>query len=134
MGVQGRVCRIGESQGYMRAFAEAWPDSEFVQQVLAQLPWCHQITLLDKLSGPETRRWYITEAIKHSWSRNTLVLHIESRLLERSGKAVNNFENHLPKAQSDLARDSAQTPQACFSGQACRHTRLTYFCCAVSAA
>lgn len=94
----------------MRAFAEAWPDSEFVQQVLAQLPWCHQIMLLDKLSGPETRRWYITEAIKRSWSRNTLVLHIESRLLERSGKAVSNFENYLPKAQSDLARDSAQTP------------------------
>ena len=99
---------------YMRAFAEAWPDSEFVQQAAAQLPWGHNVVLLDKLPGPETRRWYITEAIKHSWSRNTLVLHIESRLLERSGKAVNNFENHLPKAQSDLARDSAQTPQTCF--------------------
>ena len=24
---------------YMRAFAEAWPDSEFVQEVLAQMPW-----------------------------------------------------------------------------------------------
>jgi predicted nuclease of restriction endonuclease-like (RecB) superfamily len=24
---------------YMRAFAEAWPDTEFVQGVLAQLPW-----------------------------------------------------------------------------------------------
>lgn len=44
---------------YMRAFAEAWPDSEFVQEVLAQLPWYHQVALLDKLPGPETRRWYI---------------------------------------------------------------------------
>lgn len=26
---------------YMRAFAEAWPDAEFVQEVLAQLPWYH---------------------------------------------------------------------------------------------
>ena len=24
---------------YMRAFAEAWPDAEFVQQAAAQLPW-----------------------------------------------------------------------------------------------
>lgn len=39
---------------YMRAFAEAWPDSEFVQGVLAQLPWYHQLALLDKLPGPET--------------------------------------------------------------------------------
>lgn len=28
---------------YMRAFAEAWPDAEFVQGVLAQLPWHHQL-------------------------------------------------------------------------------------------
>ena len=38
---------------YMRAFAEAWPDTEFVQAVLAQLPWYHQLALLDKLSSPE---------------------------------------------------------------------------------
>jgi predicted nuclease of restriction endonuclease-like (RecB) superfamily len=37
---------------YMRAFAEAWPDDEFVQAVLAQLPWYHQLALLDKLSTP----------------------------------------------------------------------------------
>ena len=43
---------------YMRAFAEAWPDAEIVQGVLAQLPWYHQLALLDKLPGPETRRWY----------------------------------------------------------------------------
>ena len=27
---------------YMRAFAQAWPDAEFVQAVLAQLPWYHR--------------------------------------------------------------------------------------------
>lgn len=34
---------------YMHAFAKAWPDGEFVQEVLAQLPWYHQLALLDKL-------------------------------------------------------------------------------------
>lgn len=34
---------------YMRAFAEAWPNAEFVQGVLAQLPWYHHLALLDKL-------------------------------------------------------------------------------------
>lgn len=95
---------------YMRAFAEAWPDSEFVQEVLAQLPWYHQLALLDKLPGPEIRRWYVGQAIEHNWSRNTLVMHIENRLLERSGKAVSNFEIHLPKPQSDLARESLKDP------------------------
>ena len=47
---------------YMRAFADAWPDAEFVQGVLAQLPWYHQLALLDKLPGAETRRWYAAKA------------------------------------------------------------------------
>lgn len=95
---------------YMRAFAEAGPEAEFVQQAAAQLPWGHNLVLLDKLPGPETRRWYILQAVKHSWSRNTLMMHIENRLLERSGKAVSNFESHLPKAQSDLARETLKDP------------------------
>lgn len=33
---------------YMRAFADAWPDRAIVQQVVAQLPWSHQVILLDK--------------------------------------------------------------------------------------
>ncbi|MDD4978574.1 MAG: PDDEXK nuclease domain-containing protein [Gallionella sp.] len=95
---------------YMRAFAEAWPDAEFVQAVLAQLPWYHQLALLDKLPGPETRRWYAAKAIEHNWSRNILVMQIETRLLERSGTATTNFETSLPKPQSDLARESLKDP------------------------
>jgi len=95
---------------YMRSFAEAWPDAEFVQGVLAQLPWYHQLALLDKLPGPETRRWYAAKAIEHNWSRNILVMQIETRLIERSGQAVTNFPVSLPKPQSDLARESLKDP------------------------
>ncbi|HGG1311318.1 TPA: YhcG family protein [Yersinia enterocolitica] len=95
---------------YMRAFAEAWPDEEFVQAVLAQLPWYHQLALLDKLNHPEDRRWYATKAIEHSWSRNILVMQIETGLLQRSGNAVTNFDASLPQAQSDLARESLKDP------------------------
>ena len=95
---------------YMRAFAQAWPDTAIVQQAVAQLPWGHNLVLLDKLPGPETRRWYAAKAIEHNWSRNTLVMQIQNRLLERSGKAVSNFEIFLPKPQSDLARESLKDP------------------------
>jgi len=95
---------------YMRAFAEAWPDAEFVQGALAQLPWYHQLALLDKLADPESRRWYAAKAIEHNWSRNVLVMQIETRLLERSGTAVTNFDACLPKPQSDLARESLKDP------------------------
>ena len=95
---------------YMRAFAEAWPDAEFVQAVLAQLPWYHQLALLDKLPDAESRRWYAAKAMEHNWSRNVLVMQIETRLRERSAAAVTNFAQCLPQPQSDLARESLKDP------------------------
>ncbi len=95
---------------YMRAFAEAWPDSDFVQAVLAQLPWYHQLALLDKLESKEDRLWYAQQAIEYNWSRNVLVIQIETRLKERVGTAITNFDVHLPKPQSDLARESLKDP------------------------
>lgn len=95
---------------YMRAFAEAWPDEAIVQGVLAQLPWYHHLALLDKLGGSEARRWYAAKAIEHNWSRNILVMQIETRLMERSGSAITNFQASLPKPLSDLARESLKDP------------------------
>jgi predicted nuclease of restriction endonuclease-like (RecB) superfamily len=56
---------------YMRAFAEAWPDAEIVQQAVGQLPWGHNIVLLTQLKDPEWRLAYAGAAIEHGWSRNT---------------------------------------------------------------
>ena len=95
---------------YMRAFAQAWPDAPFVQEVLAQLPWYHQLALLDKLPSPQARQWYAAKAIEHNWSRNVLVMQIEARLMERSGQAITNFGERLPSPQSDLARESLKDP------------------------
>ena len=95
---------------YLRASAQAWPDAEFVQAVLAQLPWYHQLALLDKLRTADERQWYAAQAIEHGWSRNVLVMQIESGLRERTGNAVTNFSQRLPGPQSDLARESLKDP------------------------
>lgn len=95
---------------YMRAIAEAWPDSDFVQQAAAQLPWFHLCVLIDKLKAPIEREWYLAKAIEHGWSRNVLVIQIETRLRERSGQAVTNFSQRLPVPMSDLARESLKDP------------------------
>ncbi len=95
---------------YMRAFAQCWPDIEFVQQLLHKLPWGHNLVLLDKLDDAQQRRWYAAKAIEHNWSRNILAMQIETRQMERSGAAITNFAARLPKAQSDLARESLKDP------------------------
>ncbi|MBU2812263.1 DUF1016 domain-containing protein [Acidithiobacillus thiooxidans] len=95
---------------YMRAFAEAWPDEQIVQQAVGQLPWGHNLVLLTRLKQPEQRLAYAQAAIEQGWSRNVLNIHIETRLLERTGKAVTNFAERLPPPGSDLARESLKDP------------------------
>src|SRR5207253_6256339 len=76
---------------YMRAFAEAWPDETIVQQLVAQIPWGHNVRILDMAKSPAEREWYIHQTIENGWSRNVLVIHIEAELYRRQGKAQTNF-------------------------------------------
>lgn len=80
---------------YMRSFAETYPDFEFVQQVVAQIPWYHNIALMEKVKSTEERLWYARQTIEQGWSRNVLVHQIESRLYRRQGKADTNFSGTL---------------------------------------
>ena len=97
---------------YMRAFAEAYPDSEIVQQLLhnSPLPWGHWVRLLDKVKDADQRLWYIRAAHEHGWSRAILEHQIESDLYRRRGQAVTNFARTLPPPQSDLARQVLKDP------------------------
>lgn len=95
---------------YMRAFAEAWPEADFVQQPVGQLPWGHNLVLLTKLKERDTRLAYASQALDRGWSRAVLVHHLEARTVERQGKALTNFAERLPKPQSDLARESLKDP------------------------
>ena len=95
---------------YMRSFAEEWPNHEFVQQAVAQLPWGQNLLLLTKLKTREEREWYAAKAIENGWSRNVMWHHISTQLLERTGKAVTNFDGRLPKPDSELAHQTLKDP------------------------
>ncbi|MBL8211811.1 MAG: DUF1016 family protein [Bryobacterales bacterium] len=95
---------------YMRAFAEAWPEEAIVQQAVAQIPWGHNVRLLDLVKDRDERLWYARAAIEHGWSRNVLVIQIEAGLYRRQGKAITNFTKALPAPQSDLAQQLLKDP------------------------
>jgi predicted nuclease of restriction endonuclease-like (RecB) superfamily len=95
---------------YMRAFAEAYPEQEIVQRIAAQIPWRHNQVLIDKLNAQPERLWYAQQSLENGWSRNILVMQIESNLFQRQGGAVTNFERTLPPAQSDLAQQLIKDP------------------------
>lgn len=96
--------------GYMRAFAVAYPEDEFVQQVVAQLPWGHNVRILDRANDAAERGWYARQAIEQGWSRNVLVHQIESNLYGRQGQALTNFQRTLPAPQSELAPQLLKDP------------------------
>src|SRR5229473_7056280 len=100
----------GRNLKYMRAFAQAWPDLSIVQAALAQLPWYHNIALIEKLESPDERLWYAQQAIQNGWSRNVLVHQIESQEYSRHGKAITNFSRTLPPPQSELAQQLIKDP------------------------
>ncbi|HUH02727.1 MAG TPA: PDDEXK nuclease domain-containing protein, partial [Kofleriaceae bacterium] len=94
----------------MRAFAQAWPEREFVQQLAAQIPWFHNCTLLDKVKTTTERQFYIRRALENGWSRNVLAMQIEAGLYQREGNAVTNFGSTLPSPHSDLAQQTVKDP------------------------
>ena len=95
---------------YMRAFAEAYPEQQFVQQVVAQLPWGHNVRILEMVKAPAQREWYIRQAVESGWTRNVLVHQIEGDLHRRQGRAVTNFQRTLPAPQSELAQELLKDP------------------------
>ena len=96
----------------MAKFAEEYQNREFVQQVVAQIPWGHNTVLLDKIADFEERIWYIEKTIENGWSRNVLIHQIESKLYQRQvlTDKVSNFQCRLPSPQSELAIQTLKDP------------------------
>ena len=97
---------------YMAKFAATYPDREFVQTVSAQIPWSHNVAIMDKGKTEEQREWYIRKTAENGWSHSVLIHQIESNLYERQVVAnkVNNFETHLASPQSELAAQTMKDP------------------------
>ena len=88
----------------VRQLADALPAG------VADLPWGHHVVLLQRVKEPEQRAWYARAAAAHGWSRAILTAQIQTHLHERTGKAVSNFPQTLPPAQSDLALQALKDP------------------------
>ncbi|QHT65237.1 DUF1016 domain-containing protein [Rhodocytophaga rosea] len=78
--------------------------------IALQLPWGHNLVLIEKIKDLTVRLWYAQKTIQHGWSRDVLSLMIESKLHLRQGSKMNNFVEQLPDPQSDLARQSLKDP------------------------
>jgi predicted nuclease of restriction endonuclease-like (RecB) superfamily len=102
--------------GYMLRFSKEY---SILQQPVAKLdykkllhsiPWGHNIILIEKIKDLEARFWYMQQTLENDWGRDTLVSMIKSKVYERSGKAINNFDIHLANSQSELVKQALKDP------------------------
>jgi|SaaInl4_135m_RNA_FD_contig_61_23889_length_2357_multi_2_in_0_out_0_3 predicted nuclease of restriction endonuclease-like (RecB) superfamily len=119
---------------YMKQWFKFWHDSNLIgQQLVAQnknpittqvvtqleqapifqIPWGQNLLIISKASIPEEAIFYVQKTIENNWSRAVLTHQIELGLYGREGKALSNFDAHLPAPQSDLAKQTLKDPY-CF--------------------
>ena len=91
---------------YMKVFAREWRGNAIGQRLVAQLPWGHNIVLLESVSSVGERLAYARLALKNGWSRSVLEHQIEMGAAKRYGKALTNFGRTMPAPDSDLADET----------------------------
>lgn len=97
----------------MKKFAQLYPNPQILPQAVAKLPWGHISSLIQMVKDEAGRDWYAQQVMKNGWSRPVMEMQIETGLYERQGIPINkttNYHEHLPSAQSDLARDILKDP------------------------
>ena len=112
----------------MRKFAEEYSEIEFVQEVLAQITWYNNITLIEKVKDRSERNWYVTKIVENGWSRNLLLHQIESNLYTRqkSVDKTSNLMEKLPSPINKLAIEALKDPYI-FDFITMREDTLYYF-------
>ncbi len=81
-----------------------------IDSIIFQIPWRHNIEIMNKTKTIDEATYYIKETIVNNWSKDVLALNIKSQLFQRDGKSINNFKNTLPQLQSDLAIQTIKDP------------------------
>jgi len=96
----------------MRRFYEAYRHHSNLRQLVAEIPWGHNLVLLNSVKDIEQREWYILQTIENGWSRAVLVHQIETDLYGRQTAAekITNFPVTLPPPQSDLVQQTLKDP------------------------
>jgi len=83
---------------YMRKFYLEYEDKPKVQPLVAQIPWSHNLIILDKTKNDYEKEYYCRMILKYSWSKRILAHQIESKSFKRFliDKKSHNFDKTLP--------------------------------------
>jgi predicted nuclease of restriction endonuclease-like (RecB) superfamily len=84
---------------------EHFGTTDMLRQLIAQVPWGHHRLILDKMSDPSARLYYLRATAQFGWSRSVLLNQIKARAYERAvkEKKTHNFALALPEHFAEQA-------------------------------
>lgn len=84
----------------------------FVPQLVAQIPWGHNILILEKVKDPRARDYYLRACIHNGWSRNVLAHQIETDVYARHALTAKttSFAKALPAPLGEQAEEMLKDP------------------------
>lgn len=96
---------------YMKKFATAFDEDDIDQIGFSRITWYHHMALMDKIKEKEQYIWYLEKTIENGWTRDILVMQIDSGLFDRQhADKIQNFAGRLPDKQSELAIQTMKDP------------------------
>lgn len=94
----GRRGFSAQNLWYMRQFYLEYRGDANLQQLVGEIPWGQNLTIMSKIKDRDARHYYIKATVEMGWSRNVLIHQITSQAYERHRLAdkQHNFEQALP--------------------------------------
>ena len=94
----------------MKLFYTQYKDGKIWQQLVAKLPWGHNLLLIQKVKNKNIRKIYADAALSNGWSRSILDFQIKTKYHQRIGNSINNFPESLLSNDSDLVNSTIKDP------------------------
>ena len=84
---------------------------QFLRQLVAEIPWGHHLLVLNKLTDPASRLYYLRATARFGWSRNVLLNQIKAGAYERAvaEKKMHNFPLALPEYLAEQADEAMKS-------------------------
>ncbi|MEK9150381.1 MAG: PDDEXK nuclease domain-containing protein [Candidatus Desantisbacteria bacterium] len=94
----------------MRRFYEEYKDKPILQQLVAEIPWGHNLLVMEKITKEKERAYYIKSSRDFGWSRNVLLNQIKAGAYAFSLKQkTHNFPKALPEHLAEQADESIKS-------------------------
>ncbi len=90
----------------MRSFYATYFHHQKLAQLVREIGWSHNITIMERCKDPLEREFYIRMTRKFGWSKNVLIHQIENQSYEKTLAGQTNFDQALTPelcAQAKLA-------------------------------